>query len=157
MFVKEELEYINSLLDGVESPMAKQIKEKIFKLTEETGQCVWSFYWDCGRSGVVEGTFIATKQEIKNSIGKQVYFGEILGKHSEVYGVLEKCDLELVSDDPVIVSTYNTSGYNPLGYITYICDECGDSYEECDMYSTLKDNCICTYCYDEKIKLGDEK
>ena len=52
--------------------------------------CLWKFHWDCGRAGDVEGLFIATEEEVENLIGSEVYFGEILGKHSEVYGTVEK-------------------------------------------------------------------
>ena len=34
--------------------------------------------------------FICTKQQIEDALGKEVYFGEILGKHSEVYGLLDE-------------------------------------------------------------------
>lgn len=150
MFSKEELSYIRELLKEDQSENALSIISKIDVLMKETGMCIWKFYWDCGRSGDVEGFFRATKEEVESAIGMNVYFGEILGKHSEVEGVLEEGDLRLISDDAVIVNTYNTSGYNPLEYIMYKCEECGDSYETYEMYSTSKDNCICEYCYKEK-------
>ena len=71
--------------------------------------------------GSVDGVFIADSDEVSNSIGKEVYFGEILGKHSEVYGELEKDEIELVTDDEKVVSLFEqfdlSSGYNPLEYI----------------------------------------
>lgn len=84
---------------------------------------LWSFEWDCGRQGSVEGLFVATEETIKENMGKQVYFGEILGKHSEVYGTLEEGDVTKVDLDSetvekvqkVLGSTW--SGYNPLSYI----------------------------------------
>jgi hypothetical protein len=60
------------------------------KLGEFMSKILVKFYWDCGRNGDVEGLFITTKKELKYAIGKQIYFGEILGKHSEVYGILKK-------------------------------------------------------------------
>lgn len=84
---------------------------------------LWKFRWDCGRQGNVDGLFIATEDEIKNSFGKEVYFGEILGKHSEIYGTLDACDLEKVNVEPEVIEKlipylgYNWSGYNPLNYI----------------------------------------
>lgn len=156
MFNKEELDYIKELLQDDQSEKAATIKSKINDLVKESGMCIWEFYWDCGRSGDVEGFFRATKAEIEDTIGKEVYFGEILGKHSEVYGVLEEGDLKLISDDPVVVNTYNTSGYNPLEYIRYECKVCGDSYDSYEMYNTSKDNCICEYCQKEKDNKGDK-
>ena len=84
---------------------------------------LWRFCWDCGRMGEVEGLFVATENEIQDAIGKNVYFGEILGKHSEVYGTLEENDLEKInldseSTEKVAQFLGNTwSGYNPLEYI----------------------------------------
>lgn len=84
---------------------------------------LWKFYWDCGRMGEVEGLFIATENEIQNAIGKNIYFGEILGKHSEVYGTLDENDLEKMNLDSVSIERVaellgdNWSGYNPLEYI----------------------------------------
>lgn len=84
---------------------------------------LYSFYWDCGRSRAVEGLFIEEETVVNEAIGKEVYFGEILGKHSEVYGILEESDLKVldVLDTTVqdILKTIgsNISGYNPLHYI----------------------------------------
>jgi hypothetical protein len=84
---------------------------------------LWKFHWDCGRQGDVEGLFIATEGEIKESIGKEVYLGEILGKHSEVYGTLEEKDVKKIDVEPDVVLKLiphlgtTWSGYNPLHYI----------------------------------------
>ena len=37
-----------------------------------------------GRMGRVEGIFVKDQDDVKNAIGRHVYFGEILSKHSEV-------------------------------------------------------------------------
>lgn len=47
---------------------------------------LWKFEWNLGRSGSVSGLFSATQAEVDTVIGREVYFGSILGKHSEVYG-----------------------------------------------------------------------
>ena len=72
--------------------------------------------------GNVEGIFVSTKEEIKKNIGEDVYFGEILGKHSEIYGVLKESDLNILTEDQDFIEKsilYGTSetGYNPLDYI----------------------------------------
>jgi hypothetical protein len=51
---------------------------------------LYSFYVDCGRHGEIEGLFIALEQSVKDSIGKFVYLGEVLGKHSEISFDLEE-------------------------------------------------------------------
>lgn len=88
---------------------------------------LYSFQWDCGRMGYVNGLFVATQAEVNLAIGRQVYFGEILGKHSEIYGTLEASDITLISDDQEKVEwllslfQYHTiSGYNPLDYLPEI-------------------------------------
>ena len=81
------------------------------------------FHWDCGRSGHVEGLFVSTPKALLEGIGQHVYFGEILGKHSDVYGRLEAGDLKLVTDDAELISKLvgylgrSVSGYNPLDYM----------------------------------------
>lgn len=56
-------------------------------------------------------------------VGKDVYFGEILGKHSEVYGTIEEGEITLESDDPLVVKNAVESGYNPLDYLEEDEDE----------------------------------
>lgn len=84
---------------------------------------LYKFLWG-GRDGDVESLFIANEEKINNSIGKRVYFGEILGKHSEVEGILERNDLSIISSDKEFIEltkkTFGKTtlcGYNPLDYI----------------------------------------
>ena len=82
---------------------------------------VYKFFWDCGRMGEVDGLFLSTEDEIKEALGKEVYLGEVLGKHSEIYGPLGGGDVKLITDDPSVVSIFEEynihSGCNPLDYI----------------------------------------
>lgn len=84
---------------------------------------LWKFCWEYGRRGNVEGLFIATEDEVRNSLGKEAYFGEILGKHSEVYGILEECDFEKVEIEFEAIERLASylgdtwCGYNPLDYV----------------------------------------
>lgn len=84
---------------------------------------IYEFYWDCGRQGDLSGIFVADKDNVDRIIGKEVYFGEVLGKHSEVYGTIEEKDIELKSDDQAFIAQFEAimgedfeSGTNPLGY-----------------------------------------
>lgn len=83
---------------------------------------------DYGRMGEVEGVFIDTEERVNALIGKYIYFGEILGKHSEICGHLESGDVELLTTDQKaveVVEKYKLeSGYNPFYY--YTCNDCGD-------------------------------
>ena len=74
---------------------------------------IFKFHWDCGRMGDVLATFAATQEEVDAAIGKKVYFGEILGKHSEIYGTLEKKDLTVLT--VILEQTGTPELLGPLG------------------------------------------
>lgn len=119
---------------------------------------LYRFYWDCGRSGSLDGLFVATEREIENVVGQEAYFGEVLGKHSEVYGTFEEGDVSKLDISPEAVEEVSKylgetwSGFNPLDYITVGCVECG--YEErasewdCE-YREEFDMVLCHECVEE--------
>ncbi len=83
---------------------------------------LYRFYWDCGRMGDVDGTFVASSEEIEAAIGKMLEFGEILGKHSDVRGTLDKDDLTVLTADQDFIAKFQEYvpdgvGYNPLNYL----------------------------------------
>lgn len=84
---------------------------------------LYSFYVDCGRQGSLDGLFIATQEQVDKAIGSEMYFGEVLGKHSDIQGTLEAHEIKLVSSDQDKVEWLlellgeNVSGFNPLDYI----------------------------------------
>jgi len=110
---------------------------------------LWKFDADCGRQGNLEGLFVATKQEIKDTVGKYAYFGEVLGKHSEVCGNIEKKEIIKVDLDSETVEKVSKilgetwSGFNPTHYIQYECTVCGDRYGA-DEFN--KEKTVCSYC-----------
>lgn len=122
---------------------------------------LYRFFWECGRQGDVTGMFIAEEKDIKNIIGEEVYFGEILGKHSEIHGTIEEgemteikvSDITLKEMEEVLGS--DISGYNPLHYVRYKCSRCGDRirFDECDWYINTNEEKICGGCVID----GEEK
>ena len=93
-------------------------------------KAIYEFYWDCGRMGDLDGLFIAEQSDVEAAIGKEVYFGEVLGKHSEIYGTLAKEDLTVKSVDQNFIAQFEAimgegtiSGYNPLEYLPEIDDD----------------------------------
>ena len=77
--------------------------------------------------GEVNGVFVADDAQIADAIGEEVYFGEILGKHSDIAGTLNQDDLEIITDDQVFVQKceeygLDGTGYNPLDYIEGGCN-----------------------------------
>lgn len=91
---------------------------------KEKEQGIYKFHFDCGRGGTLYGLFIAKVQDMKNLVKskKEVYFGEVAGKHSEVYGSVDKTDFTLVSikeEDVEVVERLNLeTGYNPFDYLS---------------------------------------
>lgn len=78
--------------------------------------------------GKIEGIFVTTKEELEASYGETAYFGEVLGKHSEVEDYLSKESFEIVTTDTDAVDAFKCTvgfgfGYNPLEYITDYSEE----------------------------------
>lgn len=87
---------------------------------------LYRFHWDCGRMGDVTGIFVEDEAVIEKAIGREVSFGEILGKHSDVNGTLDVKDITMICEDQPFIRTFEDlrcqSGYNPINYI-YDCEE----------------------------------
>jgi hypothetical protein len=124
---------------------------------------LYKFYWDCGRQGDLEGLFIATSEQVKEAVGRDLNFGSVLGKYSEVYGPLEESEIEEISDNQELIEilekaigSKTISGYNPLHYVQILCTCCknyicesGGWYEHkiinkkyyCATYNETEDKC----------------
>jgi len=46
---------------------------------------LYNYFVDCGKMGSVESVFICDEKEVEKIVGKEIYHGEILGKHSEIF------------------------------------------------------------------------
>lgn len=84
---------------------------------------LYEMVWDCGRMGMLEGLFVAEESDMDALIGKEIYFGEVLGKHSEICGELEARDIDVKSDDQEfieklvkVIGHTSISGFNPFDY-----------------------------------------
>jgi hypothetical protein len=83
---------------------------------------LYSFCWSGFRGGRIESVFIADETEVERLIGREVRFGEILGKHSEVTGTIEANEIEMRSENPELIewllSIFGPTicGYNPIYY-----------------------------------------
>jgi len=85
---------------------------------------IYEFYRDCGRMGDLEGTFIADSEAVANVVGKYIYFGEVLGKHSEIAFTIKPDDIWLKTDNQEFISLFEqimgegwSTGYSPLDYL----------------------------------------
>ncbi|MFA5025094.1 MAG: hypothetical protein WC503_01105 [Candidatus Shapirobacteria bacterium] len=79
---------------------------------------------DFGRMGTLEGIFVAKESEVAKIMGKEVYFGEILGKHSEITTEIIPENIKIVSEDQAFIKklceifkTRSISGINPLEFL----------------------------------------
>lgn len=81
-------------------------------------KALYRFTLNWGRMGVLTSLFVASEEQIKDLIGKEVYFGEALGKHSEVIDTVTPEMIEMVSDSEELVSLFEfyhcETGPNPL-------------------------------------------
>lgn len=74
-----------------------------------------------GRQGSLSGTFVIDSEAVCKLKGTAVYFGEVLGKHSEIFGKLDDSTLTLVTDDQEFIEKLeqfglHSTGFNPLHY-----------------------------------------
>lgn len=85
-------------------------------------KAIYKFHFDCGRQGMLEGIFVAEKEDVEILVeeGIEVYFGEVLGKHSEIYGPIQDVDLSFVTDSQdavnVVLDLDLSTGFNPFSY-----------------------------------------
>lgn len=82
---------------------------------------IYRFEQSCGRMGDLYGIFVADIGETDKINGKTVYFGEVLGKHSEIEAdIVVGGNMKLVSFDPSEVDMFErlelATGINPFEY-----------------------------------------
>lgn len=113
---------------------------------------LYKFNFDCGRMGDLEGLFIADEEQAKQAIGQYAYFGEVLGKYSEIEGAIEEGDISIVDvSEATMIELFNimgenVSGYNPLDYICHKCKSCEEKYDMDEISYISNGNAVCDYC-----------
>ena len=82
---------------------------------------IYKFHWSCGRAGELDGIFVADSEQISSANGCSISFGEVLGKHSDIYGTLAAEDFQLISDNPEEVEMFERlnleTGHNPIALL----------------------------------------
>jgi hypothetical protein len=82
---------------------------------------LYRFRWNADRGGSLTGIFVASPEAIEEAIGEVAYFGEVLGKHSCVRGVLDRGDISEVECSEGFAEEFarivRSVGYNPLDYL----------------------------------------
>jgi hypothetical protein len=110
---------------------------------------VYKFHFNCGRHGKLYGLFVEEREKVDWLIksGVEVYFGEVLGKHSEIYGPVDLQDITKVSFDENVVNTVLDNnlefGFNPFNQRLLHQDGDGGEYDDMtigDYYDYLQEN-----------------
>ena len=83
---------------------------------------LYKYYEEFGRMGDLQGVFVSTDAELLSKKGKTAYFGEVLGKHSDIYSDEWFENLFFLTDDQDFINKsieYGlvNSGFCPLEYI----------------------------------------
>lgn len=108
-------------------------------------KAIFKFNFDCGRQGELEGVLVSTKEKVDTLVKSEmeVYFGEVLGKHSEVVGPIDEGELIFVSDKEDVVRAVEeyglTSGYNPFDYEVMSFEYGGEYYEDMNVGDIVED------------------
>ena len=86
---------------------------------------LYKFEFDCGRMGSLDGIFIADDKKIKQLTknNPSIYFGEVLGKNSEIFGDFSEMNVEKIKMDSRTVKKVcsilgkSWGGYNLMDYV----------------------------------------
>lgn len=85
-------------------------------------KALFKMNFDCGRMGNLEGVFVADIEDVECLVNNKicVYFGEVLGKHSEIYGCVAESEIKQITADENVIKVVEEygldSGYNPFEY-----------------------------------------
>lgn len=80
------------------------------------------FHQYYGRMGSLDGLFVTTQAELESLYGKEVYFGEVLGKHSNICTEMDAALFRVLDLSTDIVEKIEAecgstiSGLNPFDY-----------------------------------------
>lgn len=103
--------------------------------THRSQRLVYAMAEDFGRMGEVEAVFTAHPEDIAAIQGQKIYFGEILGKHSEIFLIVAEDTLKARAAPSIVVAwleqnlghglrsawtpfdSWSISGHNPLEFV----------------------------------------
>lgn len=105
-------------------------------------KALFKMNFDCGRMGNLEGVFVADIEDVECLVNNKisVYFGEVLGKHSEIYGCMTESEIKQITTDENVIKVVEEhgleSGYNPFGYTLFTSEtedvpENGVEWDDC--------------------------
>lgn len=83
-------------------------------------KAIYKFESGCGRMGNLYGIFVADSKEVNDltTSGGEIYFGEVLGKHSEIRGEISAIEIKMIKAVPELVEKFEElnmeTGFNPI-------------------------------------------
>lgn len=86
-------------------------------------KAIYKLQFSCGRQGTLYGIFVEKVERVEELIAskEEIYFGEVMGKHSEVIGPLDETDIVLITTDETAIAVFEEhnleTGYNPFDYL----------------------------------------
>ena len=83
---------------------------------------LYKFSVNCGRMGTLSGVFVAEEEKVQTIMGEKAYFGEVLGKHSDITVKIDDTVLTVLTDDHEFIKKAEEYklvpiGHNPLDYM----------------------------------------
>ena len=105
-------------------------------------KALFKMNFDCGRMGNLEGVFVADIEDVECLVNNKisVYFGEVLGKYSEIYGCVTESEIKQITTDENVIKVVEEygleSGYNPFEYTLFTSEtedvpENGVEWDDC--------------------------
>lgn len=81
---------------------------------------LWRWSFD-SRGGTLESYFTATEEEVQGILGETGWFGEVLGKHSDVSVRFTREQFDVISEDSAFVESFKeiigSTGYLPFAVL----------------------------------------
>lgn len=121
------MEISQKVLNLIKTTTPEQVARDVLKATGleheyfPEREAIYKFYANFGCMGELYGLFVSTPRKLVRNIGMDAYFGEVLGKHSDVSLVLKLEHFTFITDEPDFVTKFIVydleTGYNPLNYI----------------------------------------
>lgn len=119
--ILKDMVILDSGVNLLDLPVKVLDEEEPPNQEEKSPDVVWKFYLDCGRMGTLQGVFVATQDELEALVGTDIYYGEVLGKYSDIQEPFYMAQVTKVTDDQDFVKKFRefdlSTGYNPLDYV----------------------------------------
>jgi hypothetical protein len=95
---------------------------------------IYKFHVDCGRMGDLDGVFSADSEDVEKLLNREVFFGEVLGKHSDISEVIDEENLTAITTNAEFIELFDkyelSNGFNPFDYIEYDNDDIDEEDED---------------------------